>query len=94
MTVQKINDRITPSLKKISKSLDKLAAEAYDHWVSITPKKSGNARRNTRLRGDTISAEYPYAQPLDSGRSDQAPDGMSKPTERFVERRTKQIIRK
>lgn len=62
----------------------KLAKEAYNYFVSITPIDSGNARRNTTLQGDEIHANYPYAKRLDQGWSEQAPKGMTKPTEKFV----------
>lgn len=94
MTVSKIKDTMTASLAKIQQQLSTLPQEAYAYWVSITPKKTGNARRRTRLRGDTIDAAYPYAVPLDEGRSKQAPTGMSKPTEKYIERSLKRKIRK
>ena len=61
-----------------------LAQEAYDYFRDVTPIRSGNARRRTRLVGDEIRANYAYAQRLDSGWSRQAPDGMTTPTERFI----------
>ena len=94
MTVQKTKDTITGSLQKIKNDLAQLPRNAYDYWVSITPIKTGNARRRTRLQGETISANYPYAVPLDEGHSKQAPNGMSKPTEKFVEQQSRKIMRK
>jgi hypothetical protein len=94
MTVRKLSDRITLSLTKNAQRISNLAQEAYDFWVGETPVRSGNARRKTRLRGDTISAEYPYAQRLDEGWSRQSPQGMSAPTERFIRNRLRRIIRK
>lgn len=94
MTVKKTRDTMTPSLARIQRELDRLAAEAYAYWVSITPKQTGNARRRTRLRGDTIEANYPYAVPLDQGSSKQAPDGMAQPTEKFIQRQADKKIRK
>ena len=63
---------------------DKLAQEAYKYFRSITPIRSGNARRSTNLYQNSIEANYPYAQRLDQGYSKQAPNGMVKPTEEFV----------
>ena len=94
MTIRKTVDRLTPSLARVQQKLATLPQEAYDHWVSITPKDSGRARRSTRLRGRTIEAAYPYAQRLDEGWSSQAPDGMSEPTDRFINRWVRQNIRK
>ena len=85
---------ISPSLQKIARDISKLPEEAHDYWVSITPIKTGNARRRTSLQGQTINADYNYAVPLDKGHSKQAPNGMSKPTEKFIEKKLKSKIRK
>jgi len=71
-----------------------LPKEAYDFWRSVTPIRTGNARRRTRLQGNKIKANYNYAVPLDNGHSSQAPEGMSKPTERFIIKRLQKIMRK
>ena len=63
--------------------------DAFKYFRSITPKDTGNARRNTKLVDNTIVAEYEYASVLDKGRhmtkkgprgSKQAPRGMTEPT--------------
>ena len=84
---------ITSSLKRIQKKLNKLPQEAYQEFVQETPIRTGNARRKTRLQGKTINANYPYAKRLDEGYSQQSPDGMTKPTEEFIRKRVKQILR-
>lgn len=94
MTVKQVKNTMTASLARIEKALDTLPRQAYDFWVAATPKRTGNARRRTKLRGDTIDAAYDYAVPLDQGWSKQAPDGMSRPTEQFIQRTTKKILRK
>lgn len=95
MSVKKINDGITASARKIQSELAKLPAQAYNFFVKATPKKTGNARRRTSLqKNQVINANYPYAQRLDNGWSKQAPDGMTKPTDKFIKGRLKQIIRK
>jgi hypothetical protein len=76
---------LTSELKTVSRTvMPQLAAE----FVKLTPYKSGNARNHTTLKGNTITANYPYAAVLDAGRgyragqmrgSEQAPEGMSKP---------------
>ena len=77
--IKRIND--------LEKALDpkNLAKEAYDYFKRETPIKTGNARSNTRLMGDEIWADYAYAQRLDEGYSRQAPFGMTKPTEKFIQ---------
>ncbi len=58
----------------------KVSDEAYRFFVGATPIKSGNARRNTNLVNNSIEANYPYAQRLETGYSKQAPRGMTEPT--------------
>lgn len=89
-----IKDSITPDLEKFRKQLDNLPQEAYQVFVKNTPVDTGNARRNTRLKNDTIEANYSYAVPLDNGHSRQSPDGMVKPTEQFIADRVDKILRK
>lgn len=69
-------------LNKVLDTLDKqkVTNYAYKTFVKKTPIRSGNARRKTRLQGNTIDAAYPYAQRLEEGYSKQAPDGMTEPT--------------
>lgn len=66
-----------------------LANEAYRKFVDVTPENTGYAKQNTRLAGNEIHADYPYAGVLDEGRSyrdgqmrgsEQAPKGMTEPT--------------
>lgn len=94
MTVRKTRDLITPSLKRNMQQFDRVAQAAYRYWVSITPRDTGRARRRTQFRQNSILARYPYAEPLDSGSSGQAPEGMSKPTGRFIRRWLRRNIRK
>ena len=67
---------------------------AYKHFVSITPKDKGNARRNTKLVRNVIEADYPYAERLDNGWSKQyGGKGMTKPTEEFIEKEIDNILK-
>ena len=84
MSVQ-ISNKITPLLKKQQQQIKKLPDQAYKVFVKNTPVRSGNARRNTKLKGKKqIEANYPYAQRLDQGYSKQSPEGMVQPTEDFI----------
>ena len=85
---------MTPELRRMQQGLDKLPREAYDVFKEETPIKTGNARRRTRLQGEAIKADYDYATELDNGKSRQAPEGMVKPTEEYITKRIKQIMRK
>jgi hypothetical protein len=87
----KVTVRSDGELDSIRQQIAALPKEAFDYFRSITPIRTGNARRRTRLSGDTIRADYAYAQPLDDGRSRQAPQGMTAPTEKWLDRRVKQI---
>lgn len=77
-----INDR----LKQIKSNLTprKLAEEAYRVFHKVTPERSGNAKRNTRVRNNEIQADYAYAQRLDEGYSQLAPRGMTEPTIKHI----------
>jgi hypothetical protein len=77
--------------EKVAQTLPK---EAYDVFRDNTPIRSGNAFRSTRLRGTTIDANYNYAERLDEGYSSLKPDGMTGPTEKFLEKRINDLIGK
>lgn len=92
--------KLTANLRDTEKMFDnaealaqQLTRDGYEFFVEQTPVKTGNARRNTRLKGTTIDANYPYAEPLDQGRSRQSPKGMVKPTEQYLEQRLDQLTR-
>lgn len=81
-----MSGEIIKRLNQITNDLTgkKLAEEGFTYFRAITPYRSGNAQNNTSLRGDTITANYPYATRLDNGYSRQAPNGMSKPTDEHM----------
>ncbi len=90
----KFSNNTGKKLNKIEQQLRQLPAQAADVFKENTPIKSGNARSKTGLRGqDSIVADYPYAQKLDDGYSKQAPQGMTKPTKRYIKQRLKQIFK-
>lgn len=86
---------IRKRLTELNRAFDpnKMAKEAYDHFKKVTPYRTGNARRNTKLQGDEIQAQYPYAARLDQGYSPQAPQGMTRPTEQFIQEYIKKQAR-
>jgi hypothetical protein len=74
---------ITDRLNKVLGTLNSrtIAIEAHKKFVSVTPIRSGNARRKTRLNNTTIDANYPYAQRLEDNYSEQTRGkGMIQPT--------------
>ena len=95
MTVKKVHDRITPSINRINSRLEMVPKAALDFFKKKTPKRSGTARRRTKLvNNKTINADYPYAKRLDQGYSKKAPRGMSKPTGKFIQALVKIILKR
>jgi hypothetical protein len=94
---------IVDRLNKVLSTLNNqnIAKEAYTKFKDVTPVKSGNAKRSTKLQGTTINADYAYANVLDKGRhmtrrgmrgSDQAPKGMTEPTIKHIRDYVKQKL--
>lgn len=88
-----VSIQIAPELRRKIRALDRLPRATHAEFVRQTPIRSGNARRQTRLVGDTISADYPYASRLENGWSRQAPTGMSEPTWRWFVVQVRNIFR-
>lgn len=97
-----IKSNVPNMLNRIKQKLANLPQEAYKEFVSVTPVRSGNAKRSTKLKGNTIEANYAYAGVLDKGRhmtnrgmrgSKQAPRGMTQPTVDFLRKRVSQIVK-
>lgn len=84
-------NQLFDSAEQVAKTLPE---ETYDYFVAATPVRTGRARRSTSLSGNTVTADYPYAERLDEGYSRQSPKGMSEPTERFLEQRIRALIGK
>lgn len=72
---------IQARLRRVQRFARSLPGEAAEHFRSVTPIRTGNARSNTELRGGkNITANYAYANRLNEGYSGQAPQGMTEPT--------------
>ena len=86
-------------MSKAVNALDELPEFTEKTMQSNTPiarVNGGNARRNTKLQGNTVIADYPYAQRLEDNWSPQTRgQGIIAPTEvaiqKEVERRLKGI---
>jgi len=93
-------DNFDKNLDRMIKELPDILDDAYDYLKSITPYKTGNARRNTKQIGDDIHLDYDYAtfsgpdEGLDEGRSSQAPLGMTDPTTDYINKRVKKWVKK
>lgn len=83
-----VRDKMTLSLQKLDREIRSIMPKAYKVWVQNTPKDQGSAKSKTFLKGNTIHANYQYAEKLDDGYSAKSPNGMSQPTTDFI---TKQI---
>ena len=92
-SITKGTDRMTADLTRRQAELSRVPQRAYEHFKSVTPKATGNARSKTRLRGEVIEANYPYATRLDEGYSSKAPQGMTKPTEQFLQKTVDKIMK-
>jgi hypothetical protein len=89
-----IQDRITGDITKLKRELGAVPKAAVTEYQKLTPVKSGNARKRTTLRGNTIQANYPYAQRLDEGYSKQAPKGMTKPWELWLQKYLDKLMKR
>lgn len=93
-----INRRLN-ELNRLLKETE-LAEYAFERFRYYTPKRTGNAFRNTKLRQNEVQTNYDYARVLDQGRgmrdgqmrgSVQAPKGMSDPTIKDLIKKIKDI---
>jgi hypothetical protein len=66
--------------KELAGMPEQAMKEVYPYLKAETPIRTGNARRKTRLSGNTIKSNYGYAGALDDGLSRQAPDGFTAPS--------------
>lgn len=82
------------SLMRVQRALSSLPQDTLDEFRKNTPKRTGNARRKTKLNGHTIEADYPYAQRLEDNWSKQTKgQGIIKPTLKWLRNRVRQIAR-
>lgn len=68
-------------------ALNDLPEFAQESMKSNTPIRTGNARRNTNLRGNKVVADYAYAQRLEDNWSPQTRgQGIIAPTEQDIQK--------
>ena len=72
-------------MTNLQRNVEGLSKGAHQVFVENTPKDTGNAKRRTKLQGNTIIADYDYSKKLDDGYSKKKPQGMTKPTETWIE---------
>ena len=93
MFLKVLKTAIASTLLKRNRDLKNIPQEAYEFFKAETPYATGNARRNTKLKKDTIVADYPYGKRLDEGYSPKAPRGMSRPTMEHIGEKVKIIFK-
>jgi hypothetical protein len=93
MRVRQIRSEISPRLRQIDKQLQPIVKMAGRFFQDVTPRRTGNARRNTIVNNQSIEANYAYANRLNEGHSKQAPKGMTDPTINYLRRTVKKILR-
>jgi|13_taG_2_1085334.scaffolds.fasta_scaffold06159_5 hypothetical protein len=81
-------------ITKASKLPSHLVKSGLKVMKENTPKRSGNARRKTVRRGDSLKANYSYAGPLDAGQSPKAPKGFTDPTIEYWDKETEKYIKR
>jgi len=91
----KIDSRVfNKRMGKLKQVPDQLLKNAETELKANTPIQSGNARNKTKLRGNKIRSNYPYAGRLDSGWSKQAPNGFTEPTIEFMDKNVDKLIKR
>jgi hypothetical protein len=85
--VVKVNlSQFNRQMSKALNALDDLPEFAEETMKANTPIRSGNARRNTRLQGNKVVANYSYAQRLEDNASPQTEGrGIIAPTEQAIQ---------
>jgi hypothetical protein len=67
--------------------LPEFAEKTMKAFTPIAAVRGGNARRNTNLQGNTVTADYPYAQRLEDNWSSQTRGrGIIAPTEQAIQK--------
>lgn len=93
MTLRKVKSQINERLREIERDLEPLVRNATKEFKKVTPKRTGNAKRQTTQKGNSIDANYPYANRLNEGYSRQAPNGMTDPTIDYIRGFVRKILR-
>lgn len=74
-------------MSKALNAVDDLPEFAQTEMRKNTPIRSGNARRNTNLQGNTVTANYAYAERLEDNWSPQTRGrGIIEPTEQAIQK--------
>jgi hypothetical protein len=81
-------------MARANKAFNTLPDYALRTMRAYTPYRTGNARRNTRLQGSSVIADYAYAQRLEDNHSPQTMgQGIIAPTETAIQREVDRRIK-
>ena len=94
VTNVKFTDNISKLVNDLRQEAKDLPKASLEKIRSLTPIKTGNARRNTALQGNKIIGAYNYSGKLDEGTSKQAPKGMVHPFDQLFKSYTEKHFRK
>jgi len=89
-----VKSNVAKTMNEYSKLAKTVAKKTYTYFRDITPERTGNAKRRTRLKDTTITADYNYASKLDEGYSRQAPEGMTQPSIDYMEKTFNDEVKK
>lgn len=84
--LKRTTNNIGRHAKREIRKLERVPRQAYNEFVRLTPKRSGNAKRNTNFSNDSIRGDYNYVNRLNDGYSKQRPEGMTDPTIDYIRR--------
>ena len=88
ITIKNSSKVITGLKKDLDRQIRLIAEDLFKTLERYTPKRSGRARSNWRLKGKnmryTASNKTPYIDRLDQGYSKQSPNGIQRPAIREV----------
>ena len=86
VNLQQFNKQMSKALHALD-DLPEFAEKTMRAFTPIAAVRGGNARRNTNLQGNTVTADYPYAQRLEDNYSPQTKgQGIIAPTEAAIQR--------
>lgn len=94
MTVKVDTSEFIKMIKDAKTGTDQAWTNTGKYFKSITPIRSGNARRRTQTTDTEIQANYRYAEALDNGHSPQARSGMTEPSLAYYKKQIDNLVRK
>lgn len=93
VNLSQFNKQMTQALHALD-DLPEFTEKTMQAKTPIARVNGGNARRNTNLRGNTVTANYPYAQRLEDNWSPQTRgQGIIAPTEVAIQKEVNQRLK-